>query len=414
MNISEIITIGDELLIGQTVDTNSAWIGSELSLIGIKVNRITSISDRSDEIINALNEALNRADVVLITGGLGPTSDDITKQTLCEFFNAEMIQNEEVLAEVSERLRKRNFPLNVNNQRQAMVPDKCTVLMNREGTAPGMLFRKEKKLVISMPGVPHEMKYIMKEHVLPLLSETMTGQVIIHKNIMTFGLPEAVVAEKLELFEKELPPEIKLAYLPAQGIIKLRLTATGTSEASIRDIIEKQVGKLYDIIPDIIYGEDEVTLEEAVGNLLSNKHLTLATAESCTGGMIASLITSVPGSSGWYTGSVVAYDNKIKTELLGVSSKTLNKHGAVSAETAKEMAAGAKSALRTDFAVAVTGIAGPAGGTVNKPVGTVWIAVADKSGVIAEKYTFGDNRNINISRSAFCALNLLRKQIIRH
>ncbi len=412
MNSVEIITIGDEILIGQTVDTNSAWMGNELNLMGIRINRITSVSDNRDEIISTLDEALSRTGVVLITGGLGPTSDDITKETLAGYFSGKLVMDNGVLAEITERLRRRNLQMNENNRRQAMVPDNCKVLKNLTGTAPGMLFEKSGKIVVSMPGVPHEMKHIMKEHVMPLLAGRLPGGVIVHKNIMTYGLAEAMLAEKLVTFENELPAEIRLAYLPAYGVIKLRLTAAGRDERKIKANVKEQVEKLYKIIPDVIYGEDEVTLEEVVGELLNNNNLTLATAESCTGGKIASLITSVPGSSGWFRGSVVAYDNSIKTGVLGVSNDTLRLYGAVSAETAGEMASGVRRLMGTDYAVSVTGIAGPTGGTADKPVGTVWIAIDSERGLVAEKQIFADNRLINISRSSYGALNLLRKQIV--
>ena len=412
MNSVEIITIGDEILIGQTVDTNSAWIGNELNLIGIRINRITSVSDNKDEIISTLDEALSRTGIILITGGLGPTSDDITKETLAGYFGGNLVMDNEVLENVTERLRRRNLPMNDNNRRQAMIPDNCKVLKNLTGTAPGMLFEKSGKIVVSMPGVPHEMKHIMKEHVLPLLAGRLPGGVIVHKNIMTYGIAEAMLAERLVTFENQLPEEIRLAYLPAYGVIKLRLTAAGRDEKKIRANVKEQVKKLYKIIPDVIYGEDEVMLEEVVGRLLNDNNLTVATAESCTGGKIASLITSVPGSSGWFRGSVVAYDNSIKTGVLGVSKDTLSLCGAVSAETAGEMARGARRLMGTDYAIAVTGIAGPAGGTADKPVGTVWIAIDSERGLVTEKQIFADNRLINISRSSYGALNLLRKQII--
>lgn len=412
MNSAEIITVGDELLIGQTVDTNSAWIGMQLNMRGVRVNRITSISDRRQEIINALDEALGRADLVLMTGGLGPTSDDITKQTLAEYFGSGLVEDHEVLAEITERITRRNLEMNENNRRQALVPEICLVLANHAGTAPGMLFEKEGKIIISMPGVPSEMKHIMKEHVLPMVSARAGGRTIIHRNIMTYGTFEAKLAERLEGFERELHPAVKLAYLPAHGVIKLRLTGSGDDCEEVRRIVEEQVHKLYIIIPDVIYGEDEVTLEEALGKLLLSKNLTISTAESCTGGKIASLITSVPGSSAWYKGSVIAYDNAVKTALLGVDPETISRHGAVSEETAREMAEGMLRLLKTDYAIAVTGIAGPDGGTPEKPVGTVWIAVASSGGVVADKHRFADDRMINISRSSYTALNMLRKQII--
>lgn len=412
MNIAEIITVGDELLIGQTVDTNSAWMGMQLSMRGIRVNRITSVSDRKEEIVSALGEALKRAPLVLITGGLGPTSDDITKQTLAEFFDTKLVLNQDVLAEVTQRITRRNLEMNENNRRQAMVPENCRVLVNHAGTAPGMLFEKDGKIIVSMPGVPSEMKHIMQEHVLPLVSSMAGGRTIIHRNIMTYGTFEAKLAERLETFETELPAMVKLAYLPAQGVIKLRLTSTGDDYELVRKTVDEQVRKLYGIIPDVIYGEDEVTLEETVGKLLFDNKLTVSTAESCTGGRIASMITTVPGSSAWFRGSVVAYDNSIKTGVLGVDPVIISRHGAVSEETVRAMAAGMRKLAATDYSVAVTGIAGPTGGTPDKPVGTVWIAVASPGGVVAEKHRFADDRQVNISRSASTALNLLRKQII--
>lgn len=412
MNSAEIITVGDEILIGQTVDTNSAWMGMQLSMRGIRVNRITSIPDRREEIINALDEAVGRAPLVLMTGGLGPTSDDITKETLAEYFGCKLVTDPEVLAEISERIARRNLEMNENNRRQALVPECCRVLANHGGTAPGMLFEKDGKLVISMPGVPSEMKLIMLEHVLPMVSGMTGGRTIVHRNIMTYGTFEAKLAERLEGFEAQLPDSVRLAYLPAHGVIKLRLTGSGDYGPAVHIAVEEQVRKLYGIIPDVIYGENEVTLEETIGRLLYDNGLNVSTAESCTGGKIASLITSVPGSSAWFTGSVVAYDNSVKTGVLGVNPETISRFGAVSEETAREMAEGMLRLAKTDYAIAVTGIAGPDGGTPEKPVGTVWIALASRKGVTAERHRFADSRTINISRSAYTALNLLRKQII--
>jgi nicotinamide-nucleotide amidase len=412
MNNAEIITIGDEILIGQTVDTNSAWIGAQLSTLGLRVNRIISISDKKEEIINSLNESLSRADLVLMTGGLGPTSDDITKDTLAEYFGSKLVVSQEVLDEVTGRLKRRNLEMNENNRRQALVPDNCTVLINRAGTAPGMVFRKEGKLVVSMPGVPSEMKYLMQEYILPQIAGETGRGVIVHRNIMTYGTFEAKLAERLVTFERELPAEVRLAYLPTHGLIKLRLTGRGSDEEKIRKLTAEQVDKLYAIIPDVIYAEDEVMLEAVVGGLLLEKNMTLSTAESCTGGKIASLITSVPGSSSWYKGSVVAYENSIKTGILGVNYKTIECHGAVSRETAEEMAGGIRRLMRTDYAVAVTGIAGPAGGTPEKPVGTVWMAVSSDNGIVSELHHFADERMINILRSSYTALNMLRLQIL--
>lgn len=411
---AEIITIGDELLIGQTIDTNSAWIGSELSSAGFDVARRTSIHDRRDEILNALSETAKRKpDVAIITGGLGPTSDDITKPTLCEFFNTRLVVNKTVLSMIEEMMHRRNFPMNENNRKQAEVPESCRILTNATGTAPGMWFEKDGTIFISMPGVPGEMKYIMNEHVLPDIKKRFRSQTIIHKNIMTYGMPEARLAEVLARFEAELPESIKLAYLPSYGVIKLRLTGTSKPGAEIEKIIVEQTTKLYGIIPDLIYGEDEQTLEMAIGHLLKINNLTLSTAESCTGGYIAHRITSVAGSSDYFTGSVIAYDNRIKTEILGISPDIIASDGAVSERVASAMAEGLRSIFKTDFSVATTGIAGPAGGSPEKPVGTVWISVASESGTISEKHTFSTDRITNITRFSLAAMNLLRLQIIK-
>jgi nicotinamide-nucleotide amidase len=407
-----IITIGDELLIGQTVDTNSAWMGAELSKAGFDVYRMTSIHDRKDDIIYALNEAAGKTDVVLITGGLGPTSDDITKQTLCEFFNTSLVMNTEVLHLIEEMLARRNFPMNENNRRQAEVPESCLVLKNATGTAPGMWFEKEGTIYISMPGVPFEMKHIMNEHVLPELNKRFTSQIIIHRNIMTYGTSEAKLAETLSGFEADLPHTVKLAYLPAWGIIKLRLTVAGSERIIIEEMLNEQVNKLYSIIPDFVYAENEETMEMVIGRLLKEKNKTISTAESCTGGEIAHMITSVPGSSAYYKGSVVAYSNSVKTRLLGIDEEIISKYGAVSEETVKEMAKSARRILGTDFSLATSGIAGPDGGTESKPVGTLWMAVDSEKGTITEKRILGNDRISNIKRFSLAALNLLRKQIM--
>jgi len=411
---AQIITIGDELLIGQTIDTNSAWLGAELSKLGFDVCRRISIHDLRKDIIDTLAEVAGKSDVVLITGGLGPTSDDITKQTLCEFFSTMLATDHEVLKMIEEMLKRRNFPMNENNRRQAEVPEACRVLNNAAGTAPGMWFEKDGTIFVAMPGVPHEMKYIMNEHVLPVLAKRFSSQAIIHKNIMTYGEMEAKLAELLTDFEAALPKEIKLAYLPASGIIKLRLTATGSDKKLLDSILHEQINKLYDIIPGLIYGEDEETFEMVIGRILKEKGKTICTAESCTGGRIASMITSIPGSSQYFKGAVIAYDNSVKENVLGVSRNILDNHGAVSRETVELMAEGAKRLLKTDYSVATSGIAGPDGGNELKPVGTVWIAVSSKNGTISEKYRYGTERVTNINRFSVAALNLLWKQISRY
>ncbi|HBC78315.1 MAG TPA: competence/damage-inducible protein A [Bacteroidales bacterium] len=407
-----IITIGDELLIGQTVDTNSAWIGSVLSLAGFDIFKKITIHDNRTDILNALAESSGKANVVIITGGLGPTSDDITKPALCEFFNTRLVMNNEVLAMVESMMRRRNFPMNENNRRQAEVPESCRILTNAAGTAPGMWFENERTIFISLPGVPAEMKYIMNQHVMSALKKRFTSQFIIHRNIMTYGAPEAKLAEMLESFEAGLPESVRLAYLPSAGIIKLRLTGTGADRDKIEESVNEQVKNLYSVIPELIYGENEESLEMVIGKLLRMENKTICTAESCTGGNIAHMITCVPGSSDYFKGSVIAYANSIKTELLGVDEKLINRYGAVSEPVVISMAEGARRLLKADFAVATSGIAGPGGGTEEKPVGTLWTAVASESGTKAEKHTLGTDRIINITRFTTVALNMLRKQII--
>lgn len=410
---AEIITIGDELLIGQTINTNSAWLGSELNQIGFDIRRIISIHDNGQDILDALNEVNGRSDVVLITGGLGPTSDDITKNILCEFFNTRLILNTEVLGMIGEMLKKRKFPLNENNKRQAEVPESCKVLKNAVGTAPGMWFMRDETIFVSLPGVPYEMKYLMNEHVLPELKHRFKSQVILHRNIMTYGEPEARLAELLKDFESALPENIKLAYLPSSGVIKLRLTGTGSDRMLLSAKIDEQVRNLYKIIPDLIFAENEESLESTIGRHLKDKHQTICSAESCTGGRIANMITSVPGSSSYFKGSVIAYDNFVKTGFLKVRKDIISRYGAVSEQVVTQMAENSRRLFKTDFAVATSGIAGPDGGTEEKPVGTVWIAVASEQETVTSGYVFGNNRIINIERFSITALNLLRKQIIK-
>ena len=410
---ASIITIGDELLIGQTVDTNSAWMGAELSKSGFDVFRITSVHDRREDILYSLKEATGKSDVVLITGGLGPTSDDITKQTLCEFFDTHLIMDEDVLRMNENMMRLRNFPMNDKNRRQAEVPESSRVLKNDSGTAPGMWFEKDNTIFISMPGVPHEMKHLMEKKVLPELKRRFTSQIIIHRNVMTYGSFESKLSDILTDFESGLPSNIKLAYLPASGIIKLRLTGTGSDKESLSKIVNEQVDILYKTIPEYIYAEDEESLEQVIGKLLKSKQKTLSAAESCTGGEIAHLITSVAGSSAYYKGSVIAYADSVKTQLLGVKAATIENYGAVCEQTVKEMAEGARKLFGTDYSLATSGIAGPDGGSDEKPVGTLWIAVASDKELACEKRVFGNDRNINITRFSLASLNLLRKQIIK-
>ena len=409
---AEIICIGDELLIGQTINSNAAWMGQELNKIGIDVYQVSTISDDRNHIINALNEALKRAELVLITGGLGPTRDDITKYTLAEYFKSSLVRNKKAYEQIEKMLKKRSIPMNDLNRKQADVPERARIFLNYAGTAPAMWFEQEGKVVISMPGVPYEMKDFMTKQILPAISQYFKTPVIIHRNILTYGTFEAKLAEILSGFEDQLPREIKLAYLPTDGVIKLRLTGHGDKEERIKNMIDREVEKLYEIIPKYIFGEQDDSLEKCIGVLLKEKDETLCTAESCTGGMIAHQITTVPGSSEYFIGSIVAYSNRIKEKELGVNLATLEKEGAVSRQVVEQMAQGVREYFDTGYSIATSGIAGPTGATMEKPVGTVWIAVAGKNGTYSRKYIFGNNRIHNIKRSTLASLNLLRQYII--
>jgi len=409
---AEIITIGDEILIGQTIDTNSAWIANEVNLIGIDIIRISSISDKKADIIKALDNIGSDIQLVFITGGLGPTNDDITKYTLAEYFGGKLIQNKEVLEQIEQFVFKRNAQMNERNIKQADVPDNCKVISNRIGTAPGMWFEKNDTIYISMPGVPFEMKEMMSNSIIPELKKKNQDIFIIHKNVLTQGMPESKLAEVLEEWESELPKEIALAYLPSPGIIKLRLTAKGKNKEFLEKLIADVIKKLESIIPELICGYDSDLLEQAIGKVLLTKNKTLSIAESCTGGNIAHLITSVPGSSAYFTGGVVAYSNEIKTRVLDVSVSNIDTYGAVSKQVVEEMAIGVLNKFNTDFAIATSGIAGPDGGTKDKPVGTTWIAVADKTKVISKLFVFGDQRERNIQRASLTALNMLQKLVL--
>lgn len=409
---AELITIGDEILIGQIVDTNSAWMAQNLNLAGIEIYQVTSVHDDHDHIVKALAEAEKNADLVLITGGLGPTKDDITKKVLCEFFDTKLVFHPEVLEHVRSLLTARNVAVNHLNQNQAMLPESCTVLHNSAGTASGMWFERNQTIFVSMPGVPFEMEAIMTEQVLPRLKERGIGSSIVHKSVLTIGLPESMMAEKISDWESALPSFIKLAYLPSPMMVRLRLSGYGTNKAMIEAEIDQQVKKLMTIIPEYVYGFDDDNLALAVGRLLIAESQTMAAAESCTGGFIAHSITSNPGSSAYFKGGVVAYSNEIKNRLLQVPSEMLEQFGAVSQPVAEAMAAGVRKVMAVDYSVATTGIAGPDGGTEEKPVGTVWIAVAGPSGVQSKKYVFRHNRERNIIRSTQTALNMLRLFIL--
>lgn len=408
--LAEIITIGDELLIGQVIDTNSAWMAEQLNLAGIRVHQITSISDDREHILATLKEASERAQLLLITGGLGPTKDDITKKTLCDYFGTSLVFNEEAYQNVANLFYHRGVAVSEVNRLQAMVPANCRVIPNCNGTAPGMWFEKDNCIYISMPGVPFEMKAIMEQGVLPLLMQKR-NQVIIHRTILTEGVGESMLASIIEPWEDSLPENIKLAYLPQPGMVRMRLTAYGTDRDQLQAAVNQAEKELYPYAGKYIFGFDEDTMESVVGKLLLQKGKTLSTAESCTGGSIAQLITSIPGSSEYFKGSIVAYSNEIKEKFLGVSKQILIDHGAVSEQTVIAMAEGIRERFSTDFAIAVSGIAGPAGGTDEKPVGTTWIAVATPTGTAARKFLLGDHRGRNIRKASIAALNMLRKKL---
>jgi nicotinamide-nucleotide amidase len=411
---SEIITIGDELLIGQVVDTNAAFIASELNNAGIDVVQITSIADRHEVIVKTLREAEKRANLILMTGGLGPTTDDITKVALCQFFKTSLVVNNDTLENIIRLFRSRGIAMTERNVKQAEIPASCIPMKNELGTAPGMWFEKNGKIFISMPGVPHEMRHMMKHYILPRLLEYPRQGAILHKTVITGGLGESSLNDHLRVWEETLPPHIKLAYLPQPGVIRLRLTARGSSRELLAKEIGEQVATLVTLIPEYIIGYDEDTLEGVVGRLLIERKMTLATAESCTGGTIAHLITSVPGSSAYYTGTVVAYSNEIKENILAVSRQSLVTYGAVSEAVVREMAQGIRERFNVDFTVATSGIAGPDGGTPEKPVGTTWIAITTPGHIVARKFQFGDNREDNIMRTTVTALNMLRLEILNY
>lgn len=409
---AEIITIGDELLIGQVVDTNSAWLGSTLGDDGIKVIQITSVQDHAAQIVQAVNDALSRADIVLMTGGLGPTKDDITKKTLAEMFGMKLVRNEQVYEMVGKQLALRGIAFTELNQGQALVPDGCTVLPNRNGTAPGMWFERDGKVLISMPGVPFEMKALVKDEVLPRLRKHFALDANVHRTIITFGLAESILADTIASWEEALPPYLHLAYLPSALCIRLRLSAYEIDRQKAEQEIESQIGKLSKVIPHYIIGSEDDSLESVTGALLKTRGETLATAESCTGGNIAHRFTAMPGASEYFKGGVVAYSNEVKIALLGVDPESLNRYGAVSQNVAEQMAEGVRRATGATYGISTTGIAGPTGGTPEKPVGTVWMAVATPNGVFSRRMVFGSVRSQNIERASSNCINLLRLQLL--
>ncbi len=406
-----LISIGDELLIGQVVNTNASWLGAQLNNIGIPVLRILSISDNKKEIIENLRIAEKEAEIIIITGGLGPTKDDITKHTLSEYFDSPLVFNEEVYQQIEALFALRGFRVTEINRKQAEVPANCKAIINPLGTAPGMWFEKNRTIFISLPGVPFEMHALMEKEVLPALSKRVLGQFIFQKNILTQGVGESFLAEIISDWEDALPENMSLAYLPQPGMVRLRLTSKGTNERQTKESLATELKKLQQLIPQYIYGYDDDTLESVVGALLKKTGKTLSTAESCTGGYLSSLIVSVSGSSAYFTGSIVAYDNKIKENVLGVKKEIIEVQGAVSKETVEAMALGVQQLLQTDYAIAVSGIAGPDGGTAEKPVGTIWIAIAIPDRVFSERFMHGEDRGRNIRKAALSGLNMLRKEL---
>ena len=412
--IAEIITIGDEILIGQIVDTNSAWIAHELNNIGIRVKQISSVSDDGQHILTALEEACNRADIILITGGLGPTKDDITKKTIAEYFNVNLVENAEALKNVTAIFSRFNRPLLEVNRQQALVPANCEVILNNNGTAPGMWFNENGKIYISMPGVPHEMMYMMEDSVLPKLKLSLKLPVIVHKTILTVGEGESFLAERIVDIEDALPGFIKLAYLPKLGQVRLRLSGYGEDESFVKEKVNEYAARIIERVANVVAAEEDIPIEKAILNFMAPRGLTLSVAESCTGGYISHLITQHPGSSQVFLGGAVSYSYELKERILGVKNETLWQYGAVSMETVKEMVEGALLNFKSDYALAVTGIAGPDGGTPEKPVGTVWIAVASGEKQIIKKVVFGNKRKQNIERTAISALNMLNILLHEH
>jgi len=405
---AELLTIGDEILYGQIVDTNSQWMSAELSHAGIRVIRKTSVGDQENEILIAFAEAEKRADIVLITGGLGPTSDDLTKPCLANYFDCEIKMHPEALEEVTEFFKSRGRELTEINRQQAALPVCCEKISNKMGTAPGMWFQRNGKVFVSMPGVPHEMKRMMTDIIIPKLKKTFTVPVIHHRVIRTAGIGESFLAEKIAAWEKALPTHVKLAYLPGLSEVKLRLTSIGQSEEALAKEADMLVDNLLPLAGEYVYGYGEDPLEVVIGNTLRKKKLTLSIAESCTGGYLSHLITSVPGSSDYFLGSIIPYAYDIKMRQLGVRPETLEQFGAVSEPTIREMANLVRAKFSTDIGVATSGIAGPGGATPDKAVGTIWIAYSDKHQTVARKLQLTKDRLINIKMTSAIVMNLIR------
>ena len=411
-----IITIGDEILIGQIVDTNSAFIAKSLDRIGVEIHEMVSISDNKQHILDTFSKFQNKVDLVVITGGLGPTKDDITKKTFCDYFEDELIVDEKVLSHVTQIIEGfYNRKITQINKDQALVPSKCTVLHNQVGTAPGMWIKKENTVFVSLPGVPFEMKYLVEQEIIPKVVREYNRPYILHKTILTYGQGESMVAERIEDWENNLPECIKLAYLPSVGSVKLRLSARGKDKVFLENAIQENVTSLTKIIGDVIVGFDEgETIETVVGHLLKQQQKTISTAESCTGGKIAEVLTSVIGASAYFKGSVVSYATETKINVLDISEKIINEHSVVSAEVAKQMAISIKNKMNTDYAIATTGNAGPTKGDSKAEIGTVFIAIATPNNIIVEEFNFGQPREKVIDRTVIKSLEMIREEILKN
>lgn len=409
-----LLTVGDEILIGQIVDTNSAWMAQQLNLVGATVVKKASVGDELSEIQDGIREGLAAADVVLMTGGLGPTKDDKTIEAIAGFFGVEVVFHEPTYDRIVRAFEKRGITVRESHRQQCYLPVNATILPNKMGTAPGTWYEHEGKVIVSMPGIPYEMEYLMDHEVIPRLKQRFKGKAIAHRTILTVGTGESEIAARIERFEDSLPANIKLAYLPNLGQVRLRLTGTGDDETSLQQLLDQKVEELEALIPEIIFGHEKEELEEVIGRMLREQGLTLGTAESCSGGYIAHRITSIPGSSDYFLGSAVTYTNELKMKLLGVKTETLEQYGAVSEHTVIEMAQGALPLLGVDIAIAASGIAGPGGGTPEKPVGLVWIAVGNKDKIVTKKIIAGKDRRKNIHYTAIVALDLLRQFFLEH
>ncbi len=403
-----IISIGDEILFGQTLDTNAHWISGELDTLGIRVFKRYSIGDTKEEILKTLKQAEEEADIVLITGGLGPTSDDLTKPCLVEYFNTHLVRNEEMLKNIQTLFAARGREMTKLNEAQADMPANSEAVLNAVGTAPGMWFERNGKVVVSMPGVPYEMRRMMSTTILPKLKEKYVNGVLCHRIVRTVGIPESKLADLIKDWEDGLPVHIKLAYLPTLGTVKLRLTAQGTDEKQLLDHMQEEINKVLPLVEKYVYGFDEEEIEEAIGNMLQEQNKTLSVAESCTGGFLAHKITSVPGSSNWFQGAMVPYSNAIKNAQLDVPKSILEEHGAVSEPVVQLLAKNVRTKFNTDVGISISGIAGPSGGSEEKPVGTVWICYSDEKKTVSKKFNFTKDRMLNIQFTSIAALNMIR------